>query len=124
MIEVRKKTGLEWRCRVTLDAEGKMQFPDMPTDQGVYAFAVDGVLEYIGSATAVDGFRSRFANYRNANAEPPGHTTQMRIDMTSKIEAGYIVDVFTTADCGNEPIDYKWQLVAEFDPPRNVKGKA
>ena len=75
--------------RVVLDAEGKLAFPSLPREPGVYKLMIseaDGTTAtYVGEA---DELRRRFAHYRNPGPTQP---TNKRINALLKqllVEAG------------------------------------
>ena len=95
---------------------------------GVYAFAVNGLVMYVGVATA--GFPSRMNGYRNPG---PTQSTNKRLKATiSEILAkGNIVEV-----CIATPTDFEWNglpvsapiglesgLIRSFHLPWNKAGK-
>jgi len=88
---VRVTVSFEWVevGRVVLDAEGKLAFPSLPREPGVYKLMIseaDGTTAtYVGEA---DELRRRFAHYRNPGPTQP---TNKRINALLKqllVEAG------------------------------------
>jgi hypothetical protein len=81
---VRVTVSFEWTeaGRVGMDAEGKLAFPSLPHEPGMYKLAIteaDGTTAtYIGEA---DELRRRFAHYRNPGPTQP---TNKRINALLK----------------------------------------
>ena len=102
----------------------KMEFPALP---GVYAFAIDGVVQYMGLASK--SLRQRLGFYRKPGAS---QRTNIRLNeiIQGQIERGFVVQILIA-----HPPDYDWNglringaqgleagLIAGFDLPWNVRG--
>jgi hypothetical protein len=100
---------------------------DLPKTSGVYAFAIDGVVQYVGLASK--SLAQRLGFYRT-----PGATQRTNIRLNEIIrghlEKGTLVEIFLA-----HPPDHDWHgftikgpegleagVIAEFDLPWNVRG--
>lgn len=113
-----------WELNSARDLTHKIELPTMA---GVYAFAIDGVVQYVGLASK--SLRQRLGFYRRPGAS---QTTNVRLNevIRGHIEAGTIVQIMTA-----EPPNQSWNgltmkgaegleagLIEEFDLPWNVRG--
>jgi hypothetical protein len=102
---------------------------ELPARAGVYAFAMDGVVQYVGLASK--SLHQRIGHYRMPG---PSQTTNIRLNdlICGKIEQGAVVEILI-----GHPPDHDWRglkirgsegleagLIAEFELPWNVKGAA
>lgn len=100
---------------------------DLPGSAGVYAFAIDGIVQYVGLASK--SLRQRLAHYRRPG---PSQRTNIRLNevIRAHLAAGTIVHIVTC-----QPPDHEWNgftikgaegleagLIAEFHLPWNVRG--
>ena len=111
-----------------LSNEQKLTHPaDLPVRAGVYAFAVDDVVQYVGLAGR--SLRQRFGFYRN-----PGATQQTNIRLNDiicgQIRQGVVVEILIA-----HPPAFEWNglkvsgsegleagIISEFALPWNVRG--
>jgi hypothetical protein len=79
-----------WRLHETV---GFIQLdgPKPPKEPGVYAYAVDGVVRYVGSAQS--GLRKRLRHYEIATTKRTAH--RVRLEILALIAQGIEVEVFT-----------------------------
>lgn len=100
---------------------------DLPTRSGVYAFAIDGIVKYVGLAST--SLRQRLGFYRTPGAS---QATNIRLNakILTHITKGVCVEVLVS-----EPPDFEWNglkvqgaqgleagLISTFDLPWNVRG--
>lgn len=113
-----------------IDSERRLTHQiDLPTLSGVYAFAIDGVVQYVGLAST--SVRSRLGFYRKPGAS---QTTNIRLNEIIRgwVEQGAVVEILVA-----HPDDYDWKglkvrgsegleagLIADFHLPWNVRGTA
>jgi hypothetical protein len=111
-----------------LSNEQKLTYPiDLPSLAGVYAFAVDGIVQYVGLASK--SLRQRFGFYRNPG---PRQQTNIRLNdiISGQIRQGAVVEILIA-----HPPDHEWNgfkvrgsegleagLISEFNLPWNVRG--
>ena len=113
-----------WELTSARDLDHRIE---LPSQAGVYAFAIDGVVQYVGLASK--SLRQRLGFYRKPGAS---QRTNVRLNeiIRGHIEQGIIVQVLIA-----HPPDYDWNglkisgaegleagLIAEFDLPWNLKG--
>lgn len=100
---------------------------ELPTKAGVYAFAIDGVVHYVGLASK--SVRQRLSFYRKPGAS---QTTNVRLNeiIRGYVAKGTVVEILTA-----HPPDHDWNglrisaaegleagLISQFDLAWNVKG--
>jgi hypothetical protein len=100
---------------------------DLPTRAGVYAFAIDGVVQYVGLASK--SLRQRLGFYRKPGAS---QRTNIRLNeiIRTHIHQGTVVQIFIA-----QPPDHGWNgfrisgaegleagLISEYHLPWNVRG--
>lgn len=100
---------------------------DFPQQAGVYAFAIDGIVQYVGLASR--SLRQRLGFYRKPGAN---QRTNVRLNevIRGHIEKGTTVQILV-----GQPPDHVWNglkisgaegleagLIAEFDLPWNMRG--
>ena len=111
-----------------LNTESKLNCSvKLPALAGVYAFAVDGVVQYVGLASK--SIRQRFGFYRTPGATQP---TNIRLNeiIRGHVARGAIVEILVA-----HPPDGEWNglllrgaegleagLIAQFNLPWNVRG--
>lgn len=101
----------------------------VPHKAGVYAFAIDGIVQYVGLASK--SLRQRFGFYRKPGAS---QATNIRLNeiIRGQIDKGVVVQILTA-----HPPDHEWNgfkvsgsegleagIIAEFDLPWNKRGGA
>lgn len=114
-------------CWELNDARDLSHSIDLPTKGGVYAFAIDGVVQYVGLASK--SLRQRLGFYRKPGAS---QRTNVRLNeiIRGHIAKGTVVQILTA-----HPPDYDWNgfkisgpegleagIIAEFDLPWNMRG--
>lgn len=102
---------------------------DLPKRAGVYAFAIDGIVQYVGLASK--SLHQRINFYRKPGT---GQVTNLRLNeiIRDQIGSGAKVQILVA-----HPADTKWNgltikgpegleagLIADFDLPWNVRGSA
>jgi hypothetical protein len=100
---------------------------DLPTCPGVYAFAIDGVVQYVGLASR--SLRQRLAFYRK-----PGVSQRTNVRLNGTIR-GHLHERVTIRILIAHPPDQSWMgfcikgaegleagLISEFDLPWNMRG--
>lgn len=113
-----------------LRSEQQLAHPiDLPMQAGVYAFAIDGVVQYVGLAST--SVKKRLGFYARPAA---GQRTNIRLNelIRGRIEERAVVEIFIA-----HPPDFEWKglkvsgpegleagLIADFDLPWNVRGTA
>ena len=111
-----------------LNSEQKLTHKiDLPAQKGVYAFAVDGVVQYVGLAST--SVRQRLGFY---SKPAQSQRTNLRLNdlIRGRIEQGAVVEVLV-----GHPPEYDWNglkvsgaegleagLIAQFDLPWNLRG--
>ena len=100
---------------------------ELPMEAGVYAFAIDGVVHYVGLAST--SIRRRLAFYSKPGT---GQRTNIRLNelIRGRIEEGAVVEILVA-----HPPNFDWKglkvsgaegleagLIAEFDLAWNVRG--
>lgn len=113
-----------WELNSAFDLTHSIDLPDRP---GVYAFAIDGVVQYVGLASK--SLRQRLGFYRKPG---PSQRTNIRLNeiIRGRINKGSVVQIFTV-----HPPDHDWNgfrisgaegleagLISEFDLPWNMRG--
>ncbi len=98
-----------------------------PKEPGVYAFAIDGVVQYIGVTQGT--FRQRMYQYRRGD---PGQKTNARINplIAAELAAGRIVDVYLAMPDPmtwnglpiNSAAGLEEGLIRRYTLPWNVRG--
>lgn len=98
-----------------------------PRDPGVYAFATDGIVRYVGLTRA--GFHKRMGNYRSGN---PQQRTSHRINrvILEQVSAGTVVEIYLATppaiDWSGLPINaaagLEAGLIDLIQPPWNMMG--
>lgn len=116
-------------CWELNDARDLAHSINLPTRAGVYAFAIDGVVQYVGLASK--SLRQRLGFYRRPGAS---QRTNIRLNeiIRGHLRQGTVVQVLIA-----QPPDLEWNgfrisgaegleagLIAEFDLPWNVRGAA
>jgi hypothetical protein len=99
----------------------------LPAQAGVYAFAIDGVVQYVGLASK--SLRQRFGHYRRPG---PSQRTNIRLN---EIIRGHIAQGTVVQIAIGHPPDFEWNslrvsgaegleagLIATFDLPWNMRG--
>jgi len=126
-VEQLKAGGFEEAGRWRIDQAGLLEIMDLPAKPGVYAFAIDGVVQYAGIAANSLFQRLRF--YAR-----PGVTqrTSQRLNrtITELCGKGSVIDVLVAF-----PDDFTWGgflvkgaegleagIIASFDLPWNIRG--
>lgn len=99
----------------------------LPTEAGVYAFAIDGIVQYVGLASK--SLRQRLGFYRKPGAS---QRTNLRLNeiIRGHLGSGTVVQILI-----GHPPDHDWKglrikgaegleagLIEEFDLPWNVRG--
>ena len=113
-----------------LRSEQQLTHPiDLPTRTGVYAFAVDGIVQYVGLAST--SIRQRMGFYSKPGA---GQRTNVRLNeiIRGHIAEGSVVEILIA-----HPADFEWEglkvsgaegleagLIREFDLPWNIRGSS
>jgi hypothetical protein len=100
---------------------------ELPTQAGVYAFAIDGIVQYVGLASK--SLRQRFGHYRKPG---PSQRTNIRLN---EIIRGHIANGTVVRIAIAHPPDFVWNglrisgaegleagLIATFDLPWNMRG--
>jgi hypothetical protein len=111
-----------------LNSERQLTHPiELPTRAGVYAFAVDGVVQYVGLASA--SVRQRLGFYSRPGI---GQRTNIRLHelIRGRIDEGVVVEILIA-----HPPNLDWNglkisgsegleagLIVEFELPWNVRG--
>src|SRR5687767_2028330 len=74
---------------------------ELPAQSGVYAFAVDGVVQYVGLASK--SVRQRLGHYRTPG---PSQTTNIRLNdmICGRIGEGAVVEILVA-----HPPDFEWK---------------
>lgn len=113
-----------WELSHTRDLTHRIDLPAVP---GVYAFAIDGAVQYVGLASR--SVRQRLGFYRRPGAS---QRTNVRLNemIRGHIDQGSVVQILTA-----HPPDHEWNglrvsgaegleagLIAEFDLPWNMRG--
>lgn len=114
-------------CWELNDARDLTHKIDLPTRAGIYAFATDGLVKYVGLASK--SLRRRLGFYRKPGVS---QRTNVRLNelIRGHIEKATVVQILTAY-----PADYDWNgfrirgaegleagLIAEFNLPWNVRG--
>lgn len=113
-----------WELNDARDLAHSIQLPDK---SGVYAFAIDGIVQYVGLASK--SIRQRLGFYRK-----PGASQRTNIRLNEVIR-GHIGNGATVQILVAHPPDYDWNglkmsgaegleagLIADFDLPWNMRG--
>lgn len=114
-------------CWELSDASDLTHAIDLPVKAGVYAFAIDGIVRYVGLASK--SLRQRLGFYRKPG---PSQRTNIRLN---EIIRGHIGEGTTVQILIAHPPDFEWNglrisgaegleagLIAEFDLPWNMRG--
>lgn len=114
-------------CWELNDARDLAHSITLPNQAGVYAFAINGVVQYVGPASR--SLRQRLGFYRKPG---PSQTTNIRLNelIRGHLEDDAVVQIFLA-----HPTDHEWNgfkvrgaegleagLIAEFDLPWNMRG--
>jgi hypothetical protein len=114
-------------CWVLTSERQLARFIELPMRAGVYAFAIDGVVQYVGLASK--SIQRRLAFYSKPGV---GQRTNIRLNelIRGRIEEGAVVEVLVA-----HPPNFDWKglkvsgsegleagLISEFDLPWNVRG--
>jgi hypothetical protein len=113
-----------WELNSERDLIHRIELPSKP---GVYAFAIDGIVQYVGLASK--SLRQRLGFYRKPVVS---QATNIRLNeiIRGRIHQGMVVQILTA-----HPPDHKWNglrisgaegleagLIADFDLPWNMRG--
>lgn len=116
-------------CWELNDARDLSHSIDVPKKAGVYAFAINGLVQYVGLASK--SLKQRLGFYRKPGAS---QRTNVRLNeiIRGHIAEGSIVQILT-----GHPPDHEWNgfrisgpegleagIIAEFDLPWNMRGSA
>ena len=112
----------------TLCNEGSLRHEvDLPKQAGVYAFAIDGVVQYVGLASK--SLAQRLSFYRKPGAS---QATNIRLNgiIREALRSGSTVQILTAS-----PPDQRWNgvtikgaegleagIISEFQVPWNIRG--
>lgn len=113
-----------WELNSTRDLVHRL---DLPKQAGVYAFAINGIVQYVGLASK--SLSQRLSFYRRPGVS---QRTNIRLNevIRGHLDKGTVVQILTA-----HPSDHKWNgftikgaegleagLIAEFDLPWNMRG--
>lgn len=114
-------------CWELNDARDLTHSIDLPRKPGVYAFAIDGIVQYVGLASR--SLHQRLGFYRKPG---PSQRTNIRLN---EVIRGHLGEGRTVQVLIGHPPDQEWNglrisgaeglesgLIAEFDLPWNVRG--
>lgn len=126
--EVLSRSGFQKVGCWELSSAGELaHFIDLPSKAGVYAFAIDGVVQYVGLAST--SVRQRLGFYRKPGAS---QQTNVRLNeiIRGRIQQGAVVEILI-----GHPPNHTWNglkvsgaegleagLISEFDLPWNMRG--